>query len=119
MGRHTEYDANVHPQRVIELAQEGKSIVQIAVAMEVSRATLYRWAEANREFGDTLKEAQEISQAFWEEVLVGNATYEGANAQHNTTSLIFLMKCRFPDYREKQQIEHSGSLTFETQAPEI
>lgn len=58
-----------HPKfcnRVIELGSKGKSKTQIAAAIGVEGATLYRWANEHGQFRDALTRAKELELAWWE-----------------------------------------------------
>lgn len=67
-GRPSKYDESFKEIAENYLA-EGKSIVQLARHLNVSKSTIYKWAEENKEFSDTLSIGREFSQAFWEEKL--------------------------------------------------
>lgn len=65
-GRPSTYDP-AYCERVVELAKEGKSQVQIAVALDIPRASLHDWAKAHPEFSAALTRAKECEQAWWED----------------------------------------------------
>jgi hypothetical protein len=44
----------------------GLSIVQVARKLNVARSTIYKWADDNVRFSDTLTRAREASEAHWE-----------------------------------------------------
>lgn len=65
-GRPSEYDPSFC-EKVIELGKEGKSVVQMACAFEVSRPTLEEnWTKAHPEFLEAFTLAKQFSQAWWE-----------------------------------------------------
>ena len=89
----------------------GKSIKSFAAAIGVNSNTVKKWAERHPEFGKALELAKEASEGYWEEVAHGQATGEIKGG--STAALTFLMKNQFSEsYKDKQEIEHSGDLTF-------
>lgn len=67
VGRPTKYDP-AYCHMVLDFGREGMSLVEMASALNVSRANLYDWAEQNPEFSACLTRAREESQAWWERV---------------------------------------------------
>ena len=65
IGRPTKYSPEIG-EVVFSLMDDGLSVVQVARKLNVSRSTIYKWAEDNSEFSDTLTRAREASEAFWE-----------------------------------------------------
>jgi transposase-like protein len=65
IGRPTKYTKDVN-EVVLDLMDKGKSIVQVARHLNVARSTVYKWAEDNIEFSDTLTRAKDYSEAYWE-----------------------------------------------------
>jgi len=53
-------------QIVFAHMDSGLSIVQVARLLNVARSTIYKWAEDNHTFSDTLTRAREASEAYWE-----------------------------------------------------
>jgi transposase len=101
MGRHSDYKPE-YCERVIELGKAGKSRVQIAVALDTSRASMDRWAEAHPEFRTALTRAKECEQDWWE-----NKGQEGLTAdKFNSAVWSKSMSARFrDDYTERRQTE--------------
>lgn len=81
-------------QLVIEEMKTGASIVSFAAKIGVHRDTIFHWAKTIPEFSDSLKQAQLISQAWWENLM--RATAAG-QAKGNLGAQIFWMKNRFRD----------------------
>lgn len=107
-GRPTKYTEDMC-DAVIELGVQGKSYVQIAVKLGVSRDTLYEWAAEHAKFSDALKHARECAQAWWEDAGQRGLDADKFNAGVWNKS----MSCRFPDdYSDKKKIELSGSKGF-------
>ena len=65
MGRPTKYSLEVG-EVVFDLMDDGLSVVQVARKLNVSRSTIYKWADDNSEFSDTFTRAREASEACWE-----------------------------------------------------
>lgn len=106
-GRPSKYDPSMCDE-VIKLGKEGKSLVQMASALGVSRDTLHQWTrdEDKREFSDALVRAREESQAWWEE----QNRLGLFSKDFNAAAFKVGAQARFPaDYRDKQQIEHVGA----------
>lgn len=103
-GRPTDY-RDEYCDTVIALGREGKSKVQIAVALGVVRQTLDNWTEQHPEFLDAMTRAREESQAWWEDK--GQTGLEGQG--FNASLWAKNVSCRFPqDWTDKSKHEHSG-----------
>lgn len=106
-GRPSSYDPSFC-DRVVELGNEGASVVEMAVDIGVGRTTLERdWPSQHEEFSQALAHAREASQAWWER--------KGREGLEKTTfnSAVWSrsMAARFPhDWREKKELELSGHL---------
>ena len=105
-GRPTKYK-KAYCAKVLELMEQGKSIVHLAKEFEVCRDTIYQWAKDNQEFSDTLDRGKDLAEAFWmdkgEEGLWGGGggpSFNGATWKH-------FMANRF-NWREKQEVEQVG-----------
>jgi orotate phosphoribosyltransferase-like protein len=109
VGRPSKYKKQ-YCSKVIELFSEGKSVIQIAAELDVSRDTIYEWQKAHPEFSDSIKKGMTKSEAFWERLLQGAAS---GLASVNSAALIFLLKNRFQwTDRMDQKIAHSGDITI-------
>lgn len=92
------------------LGAEGKSRVQIAAALRISRVTMLAWAEAHPEFREALDEARDLAQAWWEDL--GQQAAMGMVKDFAAVGWIFQMKNRFPDsYRDRHEHDVTGSMT--------
>lgn len=104
MARPTDY-RDEYCDTVIELGRQGKSKVQIAVALGVVRQTLDNWTEQHPAFLDAMTRAREESQAWWEDK--GQAGLEGQG--FNASLWAKNVSCRFPqDWTDKTKQELSG-----------
>lgn len=116
-GRPTKYKEE-YCEKVIEVMREGASKVEFCAEIGISKQTFYEWLGIHKEFSDSVKVAELLSQAWWERK-GRQATFnsEGFNA----TSYIFNMKNRFKDdWRDKQEVDtkHSGSVASVNYTPE-
>jgi len=94
--------------KIIEVGRYGGSITQVAVSIGVTRDTLWRWSKTYEEVSDALKIAGLLSQAWWEEN--GRIATFGGFEGFNSTSYIFQMKNRFPEFwRDVKQNEITGA----------
>lgn len=101
-GRPSKYDP-AYCEKVIELGREGKSQVQIAVALDIPRQTMQSWADQHLEFSAALTRAKECEQAWWEEQGMKGLTADKFNSAVWSKS----MSARFRDeYTERR--EHAG-----------
>ena len=105
-GRPTKYKEEYCDQ-VIEFMRDGSSKVQFCAELKISYQTFLNWQEAYPEFLESVKTAEAISQAWWEEK--GKKAVFGGIDGFNATGFIFQMKNRFPDhYSDKKELEHSN-----------
>lgn len=93
---------------VIEVGEEGETLVGMAEACDVDRATLNNWMEEHPEFFSAVKRGLQKSQAWWERQ--GRLATFGATPGFNPTSYIFNMKNRFKDdWRDKVESDLTSS----------
>ena len=105
MGRPSEYDP-AYCERVIELGKQGMSVVEMACAIGVSRATLEtNWPAAHPEFLEAFMRARDESQAWWERAGRVGMVENNISAPIRSRS----MAARFPrDWREVKGTELTG-----------
>ncbi len=68
-GRPTKYNSELC-DKAVEYLRKGKSITQLSSHFDVSKSTIYKWAEEHQSFSDALTRGRELSQAHWEDELV-------------------------------------------------
>lgn len=97
--------------KVIALGKKGKSLVQIAVAMDVPKSTLQSWADQHIEFSAALTRAKQCEQAWWE-----NVGQEGLKAdKFNSAVWSKSMSARFrDDYTERRELAGVADRPIET-----
>lgn len=71
-GRNTKYDPDIHPARVMELAQEGEFPEAWAADMGVTFFTLRLWCRDHPEFSDAMEAARLLLETYWTRDLVKN-----------------------------------------------
>jgi len=97
-------------REVINLMATGLSLTAAMAELGYHRQTAYDWQEAHPEFSDAVKVGQAKRQLFLERRLLKD---EIAGPQ--VTSTIFALKnTGTGDWRDKQEVEHSGEMTVST-----
>lgn len=131
-GKYAEW---LTPEGLLKLegwARDGLTDEQIAANMGIKRQTLYEWKKKYPDITDTLKSGKEVVDRQVENALFKRALgykYDEITREQmengdliitkivtkevhpDTTAQIFWLKNRKPDqWRDKQNIEHSGSM---------
>ena len=113
-GRPTTYKPE-YCEAVIEHMAEGASLTSFAASVDCSRSTIGEWMLANPEFSAAVKIGKAKCATWWEKISRTNALEGGGNA----TLCIFGLKNMAPDeWREKQEVEHSGTVKHENLSDE-
>jgi hypothetical protein len=113
VGRPTTYNPD-YCEQVGKFLAEGYSLGAFAGSIGVARSTVYKWAEEHPEFSDAVKTGQAGSQFWWEK---RNREF-AATGEGNATAIIFGLKNRAADdWRDKQELEHTGQLTVNVNKP--
>lgn len=106
-GRPTDYTKTMGDE-ILNLMAEGLSLAAAAAEIGIHRQRVYEWVDRYPDFADTVKLAQAKRQLFLERRLLNN---ELAGPQ--ITSTIFALKnAGAADWREKQEIEHTGQVAL-------
>ena len=101
-GRPTIYDPGLG-ERIVALMANGLSLAAAAAECDVHRRRVYDWEEKHPDFAELVALARVKRQAFLEKRLLS------AEAGPIVTSTIFALKnAAAADWRDKQEIEHSG-----------
>ncbi len=104
MARPSKYDP-AYCEQVIELAQDGASLLECAVTIGVEKKTLYNWAEDHPEFLHALTRAKQLRLVWWERVHRKCAQ----SGEGNAASIQFGLKNIGPeDYADKVDLNHGG-----------
>jgi hypothetical protein len=87
---------------------QGASATSFAASIDVDRSTITEWADNHPEFSTAVKRAKARCAAWWEAQGRLGAIGE---VKVNPTLVIFGLKnMAADDWREKQEVEHSGSI---------
>ncbi len=93
---------------VLELLSMRMGIIKTAcVEAGIATKTYYRWIEKDKKFAEKAKDIQVDQRAYVESVLMRKIT------EKDTTSVIFYLKCRHPDYKPKSEHEINNSQELE------
>lgn len=135
-GRPTLYDESLHPRWGKSLAKAGFTNEQMAEEFGVATSTFSLWLKDHQVFSDAVKEGRSVSDekvvqslyqlaiGYEQEVEKPMSVPMGNNmgsevkivkysekVQPNPTAIIFWLKNRRPkDWRDKQDVEHSGKI---------
>ena len=105
------YKEWLEPQNLLRIqgwAKDGLTEEQISHNMGINPATLWDWKRKYSKISNVLKVNKDIADR-----QVENALYKAA-LEGNTTAMIFWLKNRKrKEWRDKQDIEHSGEMGIE------
>lgn len=87
---------------ILFLSEEGASIIELAVELDISRDTFYELSKRDNYFSDTVKRCKDLSEAWW--TRKGRKNLE--NKDFNYTGWYMNMKNRF-NWADKQEIDHT------------
>lgn len=108
MARPTDFTPELG-ERILALMGEGLSLAAAAAECDVHRQRVYEWEERHPQFADTVKLARSKRQAFLERRLLG-----AADGPVVTSSIFALKNAGAADWRDKQEVEHSGTIETST-----
>lgn len=105
-GRPTLYKTE-YCDAIIKHCTDGASIASFAASIDVARDTIAEWANVHEDFSAALKAAKAKCAAWWEE----RARDVAMGGDGNATMCIFGLKnMASQDWRDKQEVEHSGEV---------
>ena len=93
---------------IINLSKEGASIVELAVALDISRQTLNNLSERDEYFLDTIKKCKRYCEAWW----LSKGRTELDNRDFSYTGWYMNMKNRF-GWADKQENKNENTHTGE------
>ena len=106
MGRPTKYSDKIG-ELVFSLMDDGLSVVQVARKLNVSRSTIYKWAEDNSEFSDTLTRAREASEAFWEDKFISMMQSRASDSSQSLVKLYFANRFKWSENDQAAESENA------------
>ena len=111
-GRPSKYSP-AYCEEIVNFCSEGGSITAFAGEIGVDRDTISEWAKVHPEFSASVKRAKAKLAAWWDAQARSVAKDGGTGGR--ATMVIFGLKNHAPDdYRDKQTIEHEGSISINT-----
>lgn len=106
-GRPSDYREE-YCAKAVEVLAQGYSLTVLAGELDTSRQTIDAWMKAHPEFLDAVRRGRTKGAKIWEDRLAASASTKDAG---NATSVAFGLKnLAADDWRDRQEIEHSGSL---------
>ena len=96
---------NIDYNEVEKLGELGLTDTEVAYMLGIDRATLYRYKKDNQQFCDSLKKGKDKADA---EVV--RALYNKATGGDTTAMIFWLKNRRVKDWRDKQEVQHSGDM---------
>jgi len=92
-------------ETILDLSEQGASIVELAVAIDIGRNTFYELSERDEDFSNTVKRCKELCEVWW--VRTGRSNL--INKEFSYTGWYMNMKNRF-NWTDKQETKHTGDL---------
>lgn len=109
-GRPTAYRPEL-AQAVIEDMCDGYSLGGFAGKLGIGRSTINRWMVDHPEFGEACTRAASVRQRWWETKAIEVATTGGQGSQGQMV-IFGLINAGREDWKQRQEIEHSGTVTL-------
>lgn len=93
------------PQMLLDLMEQGRSVISFCAKARISRTTFYNWVKSVPEFLEAFEVGKVLSQAYYEEQGQDNLK----DKDFNYGGWKFLMINRFPDdWKLRQEIHNTG-----------
>lgn len=106
-GRPSDYREE-YCEKAIEVLEKGYSLTVLAGELDTSRQTIDAWMKAHPAFLDAVRRGRAKGAKVWEDRLAASSSTKDAG---NATSVAFGLKnLAADDWKDRQEIEHSGSL---------
>jgi len=106
IGRPTKYSDEIG-EVVFDLMDEGLSVVQVARKLNVSRSTIYKWADDNLDFSDTFTRAREASEAFWEDKFISMMQSRASDSSQSLVKLYFANRFKWSENDQAAESENA------------
>lgn len=88
---------------IIDCGKEGMCLAEMAAELDVSRATLFNWANEYPEFLDAFTRAQELAEAYWAGQL--RAGLKKSPSEFQGPANLKYMAQRFKGWSEKAHVD--------------
>jgi len=109
-GRPSSYKPSF-AQELLEDSGEGYSLGGFAGKIGVARSTINDWVARYPEFAEACARAKAARQRWWESILLHVAETGGQGSQ-GQVAIFGAINCGAEDWRQKQEVEHTGQLTL-------
>ena len=120
IGRPTLYDPAMC-DRIIEMGRDGYTVVEMAVDLNITKSSLYKYVEDHEEFSDAFTRARELAESFHAKRFRENCGMP--QAVFNANGYAKFMGICFKDWRDPTKVEVSGveggPVVFAWQAPSL
>lgn len=90
-GRPTKYKPK-YCKEIVEYMSTGKSVLQFAAKISVTKSSVYEWAKEFPEFSDAFDNARQLCEAHWETIIQDKSVKKKPGSDG---ILMFYMKNRF------------------------
>lgn len=115
MARPTDYKPE-YCEAVIAHLSEGASLTSFAAEINCARSTINEWIGKHEEFSESVKIAKAKCAAWWEKK--GRSGASGESDVNPTLVIFGLKNMAAEDWREKQEVQHSGSIDINKMSDE-
>lgn len=110
-GRPSKYNP-VYCNEVVEFCGQGYSLTAFAGEIGVARSTINEWMDQHEEFSEAVKIAKAKCARWWEDC--NKKVAKTGGGQGSATACVFGLKNMAPDdWRDKQEVSLTGTLTLE------
>lgn len=110
MARPTKYDESYCDVAIDYVGNKGKSVTQLARHLQVSKSTVYLWAQEHEAFSDALTCARDWSEAYWEDEFVDMMRDKEVNSP--LVKLYFANRFKWTDKQEQEEKQQDASITI-------
>lgn len=114
-GRYSTYTQETGLE-ILELLMKGKSLVSICKVMNIAYSTVMLWLIENKEFSASYTRAREAQADYFAEEIVDISDNEALMPDSRKVKIEarkwYASKVSPKKYGDKQQIDHSGTLTL-------
>jgi len=115
-GRPSKYDKVLYPLLGYWVGRAGLIDRDVAKVFNITESTLNKWKKDYPEFSESLKKGKDTPDDQVESALLKKALgyeYQGKYYPPDTTAMIFWLKNRrSAQWRDKQELQHSGDMSL-------